>query len=79
MKSTILNSKRVALTVLTLVLYAYIIHHVELKSVISQVVAFVMPGFVTLTTTMGISWSEKAMIAGEKIVKDITEVKSNGS
>lgn len=77
MKSTLLTSKRVGLTLVTLAILLTIVWLLKPTSVIVQSLALIMPAFVTLTTTMGISWSESFLNKAADMVEDITHATSN--
>jgi hypothetical protein len=77
MKSTLLNSKRVGLTLATLAVLLTIVWLLKPTSVIVQSLALLTPMFVTLTTTMGISWSESFLNKAADMVEDIAHATSN--
>lgn len=77
MKSTLLNSKRVWLTLATLAVLLTIVWLLKPTSVIVQSLALLTPMFVTLTTTMGISWSESFLNKAADIIEDIAHATSN--
>jgi len=77
MKSTLLNSKRVWLTLITLGVLLTIVWLLKPTSVIVQSLALLTPMFMTLTTTMGISWSESFLTKAADIVEDIAHATSN--
>ena len=77
MKSTLLNSKRVGLTLATLAVLLTIVWLLKPTSVIVQSLALLTPMFVTLTTTMGISWSESFLNKAADMVEDIAYATSN--
>lgn len=77
MKSTLLNSKRVGLTLATLGVLLTIVWLLKPTSVIVQSLALLTPMFVTLTTTMGISWSESFLNKAADMVEDIAHATSN--
>lgn len=77
MKSTLLNSKRVGLTLATLAVLLTIVWLLKPTSVIVQSLALLTPMFVTLTTTMGISWSESFLNKAADMVEDIAYATAN--
>ncbi len=77
MKSTLLNSKRVGLTLATLAVLLTIVWLLKPTSVIVQSLALLTPMFVTLTTTMGISWSESFLNKAADMVEDIAHATAN--